>query len=162
MRLDVGEFMRRFLLHVLPTGFHRIRHYSLFGNGLRADKLELSRRALNVPSPRTAHANSDNIGSTSSDHKPPRAGSIRTHTRPRLASRMSNAWGESGERHCRETSARWSAVVPLALEKRLFLNVRRKRLLVPLLGKKFCDINERLTSERFRSRVGAKKKGMPS
>ena len=42
--------------------------------------------------------------------------------------------------------ARWSAVVPLALEKRLFLNVRRKYLLVPLLGKKCCDINERLTS----------------
>src|SRR6266403_1316509 len=38
MRLDVGEFMRRFLLHVLPTGFHRIRHYGLFANGHRADK----------------------------------------------------------------------------------------------------------------------------
>jgi hypothetical protein len=35
-------------------------------------------------------------------------------------------------------------VVSLALEKRLFLNVRRKRLLVSLSGKKFCDINERL------------------
>jgi hypothetical protein len=71
MRLDVGEFMRRFLLHVLPTGFHRIRHYGVFANGHRADKLELCRRALNVPSPRTAHANSDNIGTTSSDHEPP-------------------------------------------------------------------------------------------
>ena len=71
MRLDVGEFMRRFLLHVLPTGFHRIRHYGLFANGHRADKLELCRRALNVPSPRTAHANSDNTGATSSDHEPP-------------------------------------------------------------------------------------------
>ena len=37
----------------------------------RADKLELCRRALNVPSPRTAHANSDNTGATSSDHEPP-------------------------------------------------------------------------------------------
>ena len=71
MRLDVAEFMRRFLLHVLPTGFHRIRHYGLFANGHRADKLELCRRALNVPSPRTAHANSDNTGATSSDHEPP-------------------------------------------------------------------------------------------
>src|SRR5437016_11148822 len=71
MRLDVGEFMRRFLLHVLPTGFHRIRHYGLFANGHRADKLELCRRALNVPSPPTAHANSDNTGATSSDHEPP-------------------------------------------------------------------------------------------
>src|SRR6516225_4367939 len=46
MRLDAGEFIRRFLLHVLPTGFHRIRHYGLFANGHRADKLELCRRAL--------------------------------------------------------------------------------------------------------------------
>src|SRR5262249_51026961 len=37
-------------------------------------------------------------------------------------------------------------VVSLALEKRLFLNVRRKRLLVSPFGKKSCDINERLTS----------------
>jgi hypothetical protein len=42
--------------------------------------------------------------------------------------------------------ARWSAVVPLGLEKHLFLNAFRKRLLVPLLGKKCCDINKRLTS----------------
>ena len=40
--------------------------------------------------------------------------------------------------------ARWSAVVSLAPEKRLFLNVRRKRLLVSPFGKKLCDINERL------------------
>jgi hypothetical protein len=43
-----------------------------------------------------------------------------------------------------EHGGRWSAVVPLALEKRLFLNVRRKYLLVPVLGKKPCDINKRL------------------
>jgi len=42
--------------------------------------------------------------------------------------------------------ARWSVVVSLALEKRLFLNVRRKRLLVSPFDKKSCDINERLTS----------------
>ena len=40
--------------------------------------------------------------------------------------------------------ARWSAVVPLALEKRLFLNVRRECLLVPPVSKKSCDINKRL------------------
>ena len=40
MRLHVGEFMRRFLLHVLPTGFHRIRHYGLFANGQRAQNLD--------------------------------------------------------------------------------------------------------------------------
>ena len=46
MRLAVGEFMRRFLLHVLPDGFHRIRHYGLFANGHRADKLALCRKLL--------------------------------------------------------------------------------------------------------------------
>jgi hypothetical protein len=50
MRLPVGEFIRRFLLHVLPNGFHRIRHYGLFANGHRADKLMLCRRLLQVPS----------------------------------------------------------------------------------------------------------------
>lgn len=48
MRLAVGEFMRRFLLHVLPEGFHRIRHYGLFANGHRADKLALCRKLLGV------------------------------------------------------------------------------------------------------------------
>jgi hypothetical protein len=46
----------------------------------------------------------------------------------------------------KDERARWSAVVPLALEKRLFLNVRRKYLLVPLRGKKPCDINKQLSS----------------
>jgi Putative transposase/Transposase zinc-binding domain len=49
MRLAVGEFIRRFLMHVLPDGFHRIRHYGLFANGHRADKLALCRGLLNVP-----------------------------------------------------------------------------------------------------------------
>ena len=35
MTLDAGEFMRRFLLHVLPSGFHRIRHYGLLANASR-------------------------------------------------------------------------------------------------------------------------------
>jgi hypothetical protein len=46
MRLSVGEFIRRFLLHVLPEGFHRIRHYGLFANGHRADKLARCRMLL--------------------------------------------------------------------------------------------------------------------
>ncbi len=48
MTLEAGEFIRRFLLHVLPDGFHRIRHYGLFANGHRADKLALCRRLLEV------------------------------------------------------------------------------------------------------------------
>jgi hypothetical protein len=49
MRLPVGEFMRRFLLHVLPDGFHRIRHYGLFANGQRAAMLARCRALLAVP-----------------------------------------------------------------------------------------------------------------
>ena len=54
MRLEAGEFMRRFLLHVLPNGLHRIRHYGLFANGHRAEKLALCRKLLAVPTPSTS------------------------------------------------------------------------------------------------------------
>lgn len=40
MTLATGEFIRRFLLHVLPKGFHRIRHYGLFASGVKAKNLE--------------------------------------------------------------------------------------------------------------------------
>ena len=49
MTLSTGEFMRRFLLHVLPTGFHRIRHYGLIANAGRRDNLARARELLNVP-----------------------------------------------------------------------------------------------------------------
>jgi hypothetical protein len=51
MTLDAGEFMRRFLLHVLPGGFHRIRHYGLLANCSRSASLALARHLLQVPSP---------------------------------------------------------------------------------------------------------------
>jgi Putative transposase/Transposase zinc-binding domain len=47
--LHPGEFMRRFLLHVLPVGFHRIRHYGLLANGCRRANLALAREMLAVP-----------------------------------------------------------------------------------------------------------------
>ena len=59
MTLTAGEFIRRFLLHTLPDGFHRIRHYGLFANGHRADMLNLCRTLLNTPSAPTAPNNSD-------------------------------------------------------------------------------------------------------
>ncbi len=49
MRLEIGEFIRRFLLHVLPNGLHRIRHYGFLANGQRAQKLALCRSLLSVP-----------------------------------------------------------------------------------------------------------------
>src|SRR2546430_914237 len=51
MTLDADEFIRRFLIHVLPDGFHRIRHYGLFANGNRAGNIALARRLLGVPDP---------------------------------------------------------------------------------------------------------------
>ena len=49
MTLATDEFIRRFLIHVLPSGFHRIRHYGLFANGGRAENIARARQLLNVP-----------------------------------------------------------------------------------------------------------------
>nr|WP_321574948.1 IS91 family transposase [Paraburkholderia franconis] len=46
MTLETGEFARRFLLHVLPGGFHRIRHYGLLANPVRRDNLAKIRELL--------------------------------------------------------------------------------------------------------------------
>ena len=48
MTLTIDEFMRRFLMHVLPRGFHRIRHYGLFANGGRAENIARSRELLGM------------------------------------------------------------------------------------------------------------------
>ncbi len=48
MTLSPHEFIRRFLIHVLPKGLHRIRHYGLFANGNRADNLAKIRMLLGV------------------------------------------------------------------------------------------------------------------
>jgi hypothetical protein len=51
MRLHPHEFIRRFLMHVLPKGFHRIRHYGLFANANRAENIATARALLNVAPP---------------------------------------------------------------------------------------------------------------
>jgi hypothetical protein len=51
MTLAADEFIRRFLLHTLPDGFHRIRHYGFLANRHRADKLVLCRKLLGEPAP---------------------------------------------------------------------------------------------------------------
>jgi len=58
MTLEPGEFMRRFLLHVLPAGFHRIRHYGLLANCSRTASLALARQLLHAP-PSTSEAAQD-------------------------------------------------------------------------------------------------------
>jgi putative transposase/transposase-like zinc-binding protein len=54
MTLQAGEFIRRFLLHVLPDGFRRIRHFGFLANAHRRAKLALIRRLLDVASPTAA------------------------------------------------------------------------------------------------------------
>ena len=49
MTLHADEFIRRFLLHVLPTGFHRIRHYGLLATGGRKANITRARELLAVP-----------------------------------------------------------------------------------------------------------------
>ena len=51
MTLDAHEFIRRFLIHVLPKGFHRIRHYGLFANGNRTESIAKARELLAVAPP---------------------------------------------------------------------------------------------------------------
>ncbi|MDF0544655.1 IS91 family transposase [Sphingobium sp. H39-3-25] len=51
MTLRADEFIRRFLLHSLPKGFHRIRHYGLLASGTRKDNLERARQLLSVALP---------------------------------------------------------------------------------------------------------------
>ena len=60
MALPISEFIRRFLLHVLPSGFHRIRHYGLLANGGRAKNLARARELLDVPPPQDAPADETN------------------------------------------------------------------------------------------------------
>jgi hypothetical protein len=56
MTLDTHEFIRRFLIHVLPTGFHRIRHYGLFASSNRVENIARARELLIVPEPQTKPA----------------------------------------------------------------------------------------------------------
>ena len=48
MHLTTTEFIRRFLIHVLPSGFHRIRHTGFLANGIRRDRVAKVRRLLDA------------------------------------------------------------------------------------------------------------------
>jgi Putative transposase/Transposase zinc-binding domain len=63
MTLDTNEFIRRFLIHVLPKGFHRIRHYGLFAGAAKATCIAAARKLLGMPAPviSTAAAHEERI-----------------------------------------------------------------------------------------------------
>jgi putative transposase/transposase-like zinc-binding protein len=67
MTLETGEFVRRFLIHVLPRGFHRIRHYGLFASGSRSENIARARELLAVPTPENKPADAG----TASENEPP-------------------------------------------------------------------------------------------
>jgi hypothetical protein len=59
MTLETGEFIRRFLIHVLPKGFHRIRHYGLLASGTRADNLAMMRILIAMAAPASKREHAD-------------------------------------------------------------------------------------------------------
>jgi hypothetical protein len=72
MTLAPEELMRRFLLHVLPGGFHRIRHYGLLSNGSRTADLKMARELLHVAcAPAAIAGTADEPASTPPDAAPP-------------------------------------------------------------------------------------------
>ncbi len=76
MTLDGPEFIRRFLMHVLPSGFHRIRHYGLFASGVRARNIERVRALLAVAetAPPQQAETDDGVGSVDETRKCPCCG----------------------------------------------------------------------------------------
>jgi len=76
MTLTADEFMRRFLIHVLPRGFHRIRHYGLFANTARRKSLARARELLisnKTEPPTDALAYAADTAHGSDDDQPPHA-----------------------------------------------------------------------------------------
>ena len=59
MTLDADEFIRRFLIHVLPKGLHRIRHYGLFASAVKAENLAKMRDLLGVATPEPEEIGAD-------------------------------------------------------------------------------------------------------
>jgi Putative transposase len=59
MTLDTREFIRRFLIHVLPGGFHRIRHYGLLASSTRVESIARARELLDASAPQDQHSEAD-------------------------------------------------------------------------------------------------------
>jgi Putative transposase len=70
MTLDADEFIRRFLIHVLPDGFHRIRHYGFLASGNRTSSIALARQLLGVPDPAPSTDQSDGAEDGQDDQEP--------------------------------------------------------------------------------------------
>ena len=71
MMLAPHEFIRRFLLHVLPKGFHRIRHYGLLASAARKANIARARELLAAPEPQTVRDATTSTAAAPNDHRPP-------------------------------------------------------------------------------------------
>ena len=71
MTLAPGEFIRRFLLHVLPKSFHRIRHYGLLASAARQANIARARELLAAPEPETLRDETTSAAAVPNDHRPP-------------------------------------------------------------------------------------------
>ena len=71
MTLAPDEFIRRFLLHVLPKSFHRIRHYGLLASAARKASIARARELLAAPEPPTEHDETTTATAAPNDHRPP-------------------------------------------------------------------------------------------
>jgi hypothetical protein len=71
MTLVPGEFIRRFLLHALPKGFHRIRHYGLLASAARKATIARARQLLAAPAPETLRDATTRAAAAPIDHRPP-------------------------------------------------------------------------------------------
>jgi Putative transposase len=70
MTLATDEFIRRFPMHVLPRGFHRIRHYGLLANSGRAGNVAKARELLAVPLPVMDHRPENAAAGEPDSHEP--------------------------------------------------------------------------------------------
>ena len=97
MTLAADEFIRRFLLHTLPDGFHRIRHYGFLANRNRAQKLALCHRLLDAPSPGSAGKQGQDVVPTRSAEPCPSCGGamIMLSILPREAPSRSSFWDDT-------------------------------------------------------------------
>jgi len=91
MTIATGEFIRRFLMHVLPKGFHRIRHDGLLVDGSRANNVAKARALLNVPK-------LDMIPAISNlpTHASRRRSCVHAHAAARSSSRLSHGDASQG------------------------------------------------------------------
>ena len=77
MHLPTSEFIRRFLIHVLPSGFHRIRHTGFLANGIRRNRIKMIRKLLDLEPDADPKTDDDQCADTNEqDQACPKCGGV--------------------------------------------------------------------------------------